>query len=109
MRVTITPPWDDATVAALNRFQHASGVHPFTCGRDACSQPLVATRDGWRCPTLDGYEQGWAHAFMADPTTWPATTPVATPGKHGPAPLPPPPLVTPAPPVITHGTAVIKP
>ena len=112
---TIVPPWDVDTVEALNRYQHASGMHPFTCRLDT-AHVLVATRDGWRCPHGDGYEQGWAHAFMANPEAWPATwKTLATgpedqqPGKHGPTILAPPPPVVPKPPVVTSGRAVIKP
>jgi hypothetical protein len=84
----ITAPWDDATVAALNRWQAAGYVHPFTCGGDRSDaahkayaafhgQPdwgiLVATRAGWVCPVC-AYHQTWAHDFMVskpiDPRTW---------------------------------------
>jgi hypothetical protein len=56
----IKAPWTDEQVAALNRWQQAGFVHPFTCydGDD-----LVATRDGWVCPHCN-YKQDWAHAFM---------------------------------------------
>jgi hypothetical protein len=84
----IVAPWDDATVAALNRWQAAGFVHPFTCGGErsdavhryyALAQGqgdrgiLVATRDGWVCPACD-YRQDWAHDFMVskpiDPLTF---------------------------------------
>jgi transcriptional regulator with XRE-family HTH domain len=66
----IHPPWDDRTVAALNAFQAAEAMHPFTCPRDhvtAGDMKLVATSDGWVCcgAPACGYTQGWAHAFMA--------------------------------------------
>lgn len=67
----IEAPWTDEQVAALNRWQKAAYVHPFTCGRQP-RRPLhrdgegvlVATRDGWVCPD-DDYTQTWAHDFMA--------------------------------------------
>lgn len=61
----IVPPWDDATVTALNAFQHAGRMHPFTCRYDS-HHVLTATPSGWVCE-LDGYTQQWAHAFMTRP------------------------------------------
>jgi hypothetical protein len=65
----ITAPWTDEQVTALNRYQDAGEVHPFTCGNlhaDSRSPVLLATPNGWRCPnpTCD-YQQDWAHDFMA--------------------------------------------
>lgn len=62
-------PWTPEQVAALNHYQDAGRMHPFTCGAthsDGRSPVLTATTDGWRCPnpTCD-YQQNWAHAFMA--------------------------------------------
>jgi hypothetical protein len=71
----IRPPWTDAQVAALNRFQANPRFHPFTCVCGAGNEdPLVATRGGWthRC----GHTQTWALAFMADETAWPDGTAV---------------------------------
>ena len=86
----ISPPWTPEQVEALNRWQTAGYVHPFTCGvcrdRDtdayvaaieaarAAGEPdpprprfgehaLVATADGWVCETCD-YTQDWAHEAM---------------------------------------------
>lgn len=69
----LVPPWDDATVAALNDFQRNGRMHPFTCPnrgdgnhrRDSRDLGLLeATANGWRCPDCD-YTQQWAHPFMA--------------------------------------------
>ncbi len=67
----IYPPWDERTVSRLNAFQSHGGLHPFTCPRTGST--LIATTDGWTCSTCS-YNQTWAHAFMADPTTWPTFT-----------------------------------
>jgi hypothetical protein len=61
----LVSPWTAEQVDALNRFQRAGVMHPFTCvghvgGGD---RTLVATRSGWICCHCD-YTQGWAHAFM---------------------------------------------
>jgi len=61
----IRPPWTPDEVATLNAWQHNGEVHPFTCGNDHDgNRVLVATRDGWICPTCD-YTQAWAHSFAA--------------------------------------------
>ncbi len=77
----ILPPWDQATVDALNRYQRAGNFHPFTCGNERSDERhhvyartngdpdlglLVATPEGWICPACD-YTQKWAHAFMVRP------------------------------------------
>lgn len=67
----IVAPWNDATIDALNAYQRAGRMHPFTCRYDS-HHILVATRDGWVCE-LDDYTQRWAHAFMINPafgTPW---------------------------------------
>ncbi|MCX4232068.1 hypothetical protein [Streptomyces ortus] len=83
----IRAPWTPEQVAALSRFQHESGIHPFTCVHEHPAHPnaiLEATVKGWRCFVLDcGYEQDWAHAFMADPDAWPKW-PFGE--RHGPTP-----------------------
>lgn len=61
----ITPPWDDATVTALNNYQRAGRMHPFTC-RVNSRHVLTATPTGWICEH-DGYRQDWAHTFMTEP------------------------------------------
>ncbi len=70
-------PFTAEQVEALNAYQVDGWMHPFTCGpcRDTLGtitpdgalddRLLVATVDGWVCPTCD-YTQNWAHAFMAD-------------------------------------------
>ncbi|MFE7535235.1 hypothetical protein ACFU67_13295 [Streptomyces rhizosphaericola] len=85
MTDTITAPWSSEQVAALEQFQTASGMHPFTCGADQHSQPprLVPSHSGWYCPDpACDYRQDWAHAFMADPVAWPK--PFGE--RHGPTP-----------------------
>lgn len=62
----IVPPWSPDQVAALNRYQKDGRFHPFTCGSSG-DDVLVATTDGWHCPTPGcTYQQHWAHAFMAE-------------------------------------------
>lgn len=60
-------PWDAVTVACLNRYQAESRFHPFTCPNDHIDDPrgrnLVATAEGWICPSCD-YRQYWAHEAM---------------------------------------------
>ncbi|MET7944404.1 hypothetical protein [Streptomyces sp. NPDC005302] len=71
----IRAPWTSEQVAALNACQQRGGMPPFTCGREVHPAPLVllAHRDGWHCSDPDcDYRQDWAHAFMADPSVWPA-------------------------------------
>lgn len=72
-------PWTDEEVAALNAYQEGGWFHPFTCGRCRDADPdfplkdehkLVATNDGWICPTCD-YTQDWAHEMMFQPSPWP--------------------------------------
>lgn len=70
----IRAPWTSEQVAALEQFQTASGMHPFTCGaeRHALAPRLVPSHSGWYCPDPDcDYRQDWAHAFMAQPDAWP--------------------------------------
>src|SRR4051812_19774913 len=58
-------PWTPSEVDALNRWQRACVVHPFTCPDDhgGADRALVATRKGWVCCHCD-YRQDWAHSFM---------------------------------------------
>lgn len=62
----IEPPWTAEQVEALNRFQKAGFMHPFTCpdSHDG-DRDLTATPDGWICLKC-GYTQKWAHAFMLE-------------------------------------------
>lgn len=68
----IHAPWSEKVVSALNAFQSSGWMHPFTCGGDHTSSPVLnAYPDGWRCPADDcEYTQGWAHAFMANRKLW---------------------------------------
>lgn len=63
----IYPPWDEKTIAGLNRWQANPNVHPFTC---PCGADLVAGRNGWVCSQAAisgcGHWQGWAWTFMVD-------------------------------------------
>ncbi len=61
----IEAPFTDEQVAALNQFQCAGHMHPFTCpgNRDCSDRDLIATTDGWVCP-CGAYKQSWAHKFM---------------------------------------------
>jgi hypothetical protein len=71
----ICAPFTPEQVEALNEFQTAGQMHPFTCanrgdeghirreGSDLGQ--LIATPNGWTCPDCD-YTQDWAHDFMAD-------------------------------------------
>ena len=62
----IIPPWNYEQVDALNRFQRAGYMHPFTCPNDhPGDKELMARRTGWLCPHCD-YTQYWAHKFMLE-------------------------------------------
>ena len=75
MWVKTTAPWTVAQVLELNDRQRFQGhrIHPFTCEhcRDAIpghEGELVATINGWICPTCD-YTQDWAFFFESgDPS-----------------------------------------
>ncbi len=59
-------PWTPEQVEALNRYQSSGFVHEFTCGGDhPGSRVLLATTEGWRCPTCDS-RQDWAHRAMLE-------------------------------------------
>jgi len=67
----IRAPFTAEQAAALNGFQQAGNMHPFTCARGHLSGhvSLVAVAEaGWICPvdTCD-YTQDWAHDFMLVP------------------------------------------
>lgn len=64
-RVPFTPD----EVEALNTFQIADFMHPFTCPNDHGfrDRRLKATLEGWICPHCT-YTQDWAHGFMLE--TW---------------------------------------
>lgn len=64
----ITAPFTKDQVDALNKWQQAGYVHPFTCcstNRSECPDEgqLIATEEGWVCP-CGKYKQLWAHDFM---------------------------------------------
>ena len=68
-------PWNRHQVEALNLYQSAGVMHPYTCsgllsdtlGRPYdCGAILVAHRDGWRCPRGCKITEWWAHEFTAD-------------------------------------------
>jgi hypothetical protein len=71
----IFAPWTPEQVDALNRWQRAGTVHPFT---HDCGTVLRATPEGWRCDDIGCPEtdeeldqhprvvQNWAHAFMVE-------------------------------------------
>lgn len=73
--MSVTAPFTDEQVDALNYYQRSGIFHPFTCphrsepGHDPNNPidlgALVATPDGWVCEGCD-YTQNWAHAEMAD-------------------------------------------
>lgn len=68
-------PFTEAQVRSLNDYQVSGVMHPFTCGpcrdrlgiREGNDRLLVATPEGWICPTCD-YTQDWCWAWMADGT-----------------------------------------
>jgi hypothetical protein len=61
-------PWTQEEVDALNRWQAAGYVHPFTCANDHDEpRTLRACVSGWICDHPKcGYTQYWAHQFMLD-------------------------------------------
>jgi hypothetical protein len=65
----IYAPWTEEQVKALNRWQEAGYVHPFTCWE---GDDLVATTGGWVCPKCS-YQQNWAHSFMLEEPVNPMT------------------------------------
>jgi len=52
----IKAPWPDEFVEQLNENQHNGKYPPYTC--DECEDEMVATKDGWICPSCD-YKQNW--------------------------------------------------
>jgi hypothetical protein len=61
----IYAPFTEPQAEALNRWQKAGTVHPFTCPTDHDGdRDLIAyVGAGWCCPTC-GYTQLWAHESM---------------------------------------------
>lgn len=65
----IKAPWTQEQVDALQTFQIADCLHPFTCPNDHGDEArrLIPTLDGWICRACS-YTQDWAHDFMLE--TW---------------------------------------
>lgn len=71
----IYAPFTEEQAAALNRYQHAGRMHPFTCPRwhsdwmPPLQHDLIAhAGEGWTCSDIRcDYTQNWAHAFMLEP------------------------------------------
>lgn len=73
MSDVVRTPWNDSQITALNLYQAAGFMHPYTCGTKekhaaGAGENLLATPSGWVCPNCD-YRQYWAHAFSADLAT----------------------------------------
>jgi hypothetical protein len=80
----VDAPWTVEQTVALNAWQRAGRVHPFTCGGDRMDNAhiryaaahggdngqLIATPNGWSCPVCS-YRQTWAHDFMFRPPPGP--------------------------------------
>jgi hypothetical protein len=82
----ISAPFTEAQAAALNQYQRAGRMHPFTCPREhelsrvrhtgqmykAETRLVAMVHQGWECPDpACDYTQNWAHTFMVDPWfTW---------------------------------------
>jgi hypothetical protein len=64
-------PFTPDQVKALNAYQEAGMLHPFTCPGDHehCydRRELIATTSGWVCQ-CGRYTQDWAHDFMTNPS-----------------------------------------
>ena len=62
-------PWTAEQVSALDTFQTADYIHPFTCKEEhpGCDRRLIPTPGGWICPHCD-YTQDWCHDWMFE--TW---------------------------------------
>ena len=65
MSEQVNSPFTDDQVASLNTSQRAGVFHSFTCGTENCRGILVASREGWHCPSCS-YRQYWAWSWMAD-------------------------------------------
>lgn len=61
----IKAPFTDEQVRNLNEYQKLGFVHEFTCVNKHEDRTLVATNDGWICPSCD-YKQNWCHTFMTN-------------------------------------------
>jgi len=59
----IHAPWSEIEVLHLNAFQHDDIFHPYTC---VCQEKLVATKDGWFCPSCNGIVQTNALKISAE-------------------------------------------
>jgi hypothetical protein len=70
----VDAPWTDKQIQSLNTYQHSGYGHPYTCPLAHSKviknyQILVATREGWLCPTALNSQpvQMWA---WKDHTNW---------------------------------------
>lgn len=61
----VRAPFTPEQVASLNAYQASCAFHPFTCAVNSRHGALRSTPSGWRCEVC-GYEQDWAHPWMAD-------------------------------------------
>ena len=61
----IHAPFTEDQVESLNEYQKSGVFHEFTCGTENCRDSLVATSEGWTCPSCD-YTQDWAHIWMGN-------------------------------------------
>jgi len=61
----IKAPFTKDQITALNRYQQAGFMHPFTCPgeRNCNNRNLIARRTGWVC-ACGAFTQDWAHEFM---------------------------------------------
>lgn len=66
--ISVTAPWTQEQIDALNERQRDESLHPYTCGNDSMHRLLMATPDGWVCPDCD-YRQRWAHEADATGAT----------------------------------------
>jgi hypothetical protein len=67
MSEKIRAVWSDEQVQSLNDYQASGVFHPYTCGNPECRADLLATPNGWVCPTAGcGYTQDWCLPFTAD-------------------------------------------
>jgi hypothetical protein len=80
MSEKIKAPFTKEQATALNDYQMAGKMHPFTCPRTthgatplghlihAQTNLIAVAKAGWVCSWAGcDYTQDWAHAFMLDP------------------------------------------
>lgn len=74
----VRAPFTDEQVIALQKWQDAGVIHPFTCcSHDGCERSsredhgvLIPTKEGWICP-CGKWKQDWCHDFMIKPVVDP--------------------------------------